>query len=70
MQKEKIDNFNFYPRVIKENDILFANEVQTQLNKGLQYNLGHKHKHWIRNLALESLKYKLKKKVVLTYTYN
>jgi len=54
-QKEKIDNnFKSYPRAVNQTDILFTEEEQTLLNKCLKYNLGHKHKFWIRKLALEA----------------
>jgi len=46
--------FKFYPRVINQTDLEFTNEEYTLLDKGLKYNLGQKHKHWIRNLALEA----------------
>jgi len=40
--------------VINQTDIEFTNEGYTLLDKGLKYNLVHKHKHWIRILALEA----------------
>jgi uncharacterized membrane protein YgaE (UPF0421/DUF939 family) len=33
---------------------MFTNEEMTLLNKGLKYNLHHKHKRWIQTLALEA----------------
>jgi len=54
-QEEKLgSNHKFYPRAINQTDIKFTNEELTLLNKGLKYNLGHKHKHWIRDLGLEA----------------
>jgi len=35
-------------------NIKVTNQEYTLLEKGLKYNLGHKHKYWIRNLALEA----------------
>jgi len=35
---------NFYPRVINKTDITFTSYESTLLNKGLKYNLNHKHK--------------------------
>ena len=35
-------------------NIKVTNQEYTLLEKGLKYNLGRKHKHWIRNLALEA----------------
>ena len=45
---------NFYPRVVNTTDITFTNDELTLLNKGLKYNLNHKHKNWIKTLALEA----------------
>ena len=44
---------NFYPHVINETDITFTNNELTLLNKGLKYNLNHKHKNCIKIIALE-----------------
>ena len=44
----------FYPRVINKTDIEFSNDEITLLNKGLKYNLTHKWKYWLSNLALEA----------------
>jgi len=33
---------------------MFTNEELTLLNKGPKYNLNHKHKHWLSNLAFEA----------------
>jgi hypothetical protein len=42
---KKPDNMgNFYLRVIKETDITFTSYELTLFNKGLKYNLNHKHK--------------------------
>jgi len=35
---------NFYPRVINKTDIAVTNNELTLLNKGLKYDLNHKHK--------------------------
>jgi hemerythrin len=43
----------FYPRVVNETAIKFSDEEITLLNKGLKYNLSHKRKHWLNNLASE-----------------
>jgi len=40
--------------MINQTDIKFTNGELTLLNKGLKYNLGHKHKHRIRVLGLEA----------------
>jgi len=42
----------FFPRVINKTYISFSNEEMGLLNQGLKYNLEHKHKQWINNLAL------------------
>jgi hypothetical protein len=34
---------NFYPRVINKTDITVTSYELTLLNKGLKYNLNHKH---------------------------
>jgi len=38
---------------VNETNIKLKNGELTLLNKGLKYNLGHKPKHWIRDLGLE-----------------
>ena len=54
-QVEKIDNtYKFYSRVINQNVIKFTNGELMLLNKGLKYNLGYKHKNWVRDLGLEA----------------
>jgi hypothetical protein len=40
--------------VINKTDISFTDKELGLLNKGLKYNLDHKHKQWINNLALEA----------------
>jgi hypothetical protein len=35
-------------------NVTFTNEEITLLNKGLKYNLHHKHKRWIQTLAIEA----------------
>ena len=47
-------NIQFYPRVINETKIEFSNEEMTLLNKGPKYNLSHKKRNWLRNLAFEA----------------
>jgi hypothetical protein len=44
----------FYPRVINYTAIIFSNEEPQLLNKGLKYNLNHKCKQWISNIAFEA----------------
>lgn len=44
----------FYPRVINKTDITFTNQELTLLNKGLKYNLIHKHKQMDKNSSLEA----------------
>jgi hypothetical protein len=44
----------FYRRVVNETAVKFSDEEMTLLNKGLKYNLSHKRKHWLSNLALEA----------------
>jgi len=39
---------------VNETNIRFTNGELILLNKGLKYNLGHKPKHWIRDLGLEA----------------
>ena len=45
---------SIFSRVINKTDITFTNDQMILLNKGLKYNLNHKHKNWIKTLALES----------------
>jgi len=52
--KKPNTNTQFYPRVVNETAIKFSDEEMTLLNKGLNYNLSHKRKHWLSNLALEA----------------
>jgi hypothetical protein len=40
---------NFYPRVVNKTNITFTNDETALLNKGLQYNMQCKNKHWFRN---------------------
>ena len=49
-----IANTKFYPRVLNKTNISFTDEETKLLNKWLRYNLDHKNKHWLRNLALEA----------------
>jgi hypothetical protein len=54
-QKRKTPNdTNFYPRVVNKTNNAFSNDELSLLNKGLIYNLGHKQKYWITNLAFEA----------------
>ena len=48
------EKFKFYPRVISQTDILFTEEQQTLLNKGIKCNLNQKNKWWSRKLGLEA----------------
>jgi hypothetical protein len=43
----------FYPRVINETEISFADEELALLNKDFKYNINYRRKHWLSNLALE-----------------
>ena len=45
---------NFYPRVVNNTNIIFTDDELALLNKGLKYNLHHKHKNWITTLAFEA----------------
>jgi hypothetical protein len=55
VQKPKLeDNKHFYPRVINKTEIDFSKEELGLLHTGLKYNLGHKRKHWVNNLAFEA----------------
>ena len=47
-------NPTFFPRIVNKTDISFSNEELGLLNKGLKYNLEHKHKYWINKLAVEA----------------
>jgi hypothetical protein len=52
---ERPDNTtNLYPHVINKTDIIFSNDELILINKSLKYNLNHKHKNWIRTLALKA----------------
>ena len=42
---------NLYSRVVNKTNIAFSNDELSLLNEGLKYNLRHKHKYWINNLA-------------------
>jgi len=54
-QKAKAeDTATFYPRFVNSTDITFTKEELDLLNKGIKYNLNHKHKMWVNNLALEA----------------
>jgi hypothetical protein len=48
------ENPTVFPRIVNKTDICFSNEELGLLNKGLKYNLEHKHKYWINNIALEA----------------
>lgn len=43
-----------YPRVINQTNVTFSNKELVLLNKGLKYNLSHRRKQWISNLAFEA----------------
>ena len=47
-------NINFYPTVVSNTNIIFTDDKLALLNKGLKYNLHHKHKNWITTLAFEA----------------
>jgi hypothetical protein len=47
-------NTQFFPRVINKTNTSFTDEKMKLLNKGLKYNLHHKDRHWLNNLALEA----------------
>jgi hypothetical protein len=44
----------FYPRVVNNSNITFTDNEYNLLNKGLKYNLHHRQKNWLTNLALEA----------------
>jgi hypothetical protein len=46
-------NTQYYPRVVNKTTIQFSKVEMTLLNKGLKYNLTHKGKYWLSNIALE-----------------
>jgi len=48
------NNTTFHQRVVNKTNIPLTKEELDLLNKGPTYNLEHKHKHWINNLALET----------------
>jgi len=47
-------NHNFHPREMNHTNINFSSEELELLNKGLKYNLNHKKKSWIKDLATEA----------------
>jgi hypothetical protein len=48
------NNYNFYSRVENLTNINFTEDEMKLLNKGLKYNLHHKHHNWIKTLAIEA----------------
>ena len=44
----------FFQRVNNLTNIEFTDEESILLNKGMKYNLGHRHNSWIQNLGLEA----------------
>jgi hypothetical protein len=52
--KKKTPDIQFHLRVVNHTDIMFTAAATTFLEKGMQYNLHHKPKHWQRNLACEA----------------
>ena len=44
----------FFQRVTNLTNINFTKDETSMLNKGLKYNLAHKHNNWIQNLSLEA----------------
>ena len=36
---------NIYPCVVNKTDLTFSNDELTSLNRGIKYNLNHKHKN-------------------------
>jgi hypothetical protein len=53
-QMGKPNDTTCYSSVIKYTAIIFSSEELQLLNKGLKYNLNHKCKQWISNLAFEA----------------
>jgi len=54
-QKQKINHTTtFYPRVVNKTDINITKDELDLLSKGLKYNLQHKNKFRLRNLACEA----------------
>jgi hypothetical protein len=45
---------SFHPRVVNNTDITFSNKEIELLEKGPKYNIHHKKKHWLTNLALKA----------------
>ena len=52
--KTPSEHRDFYPRVVNYTNITFTDNELKLLNKGPKYNLHHKPKNWITNLALEA----------------
>jgi hypothetical protein len=48
------EHHTFYPRTVNNTDITFSNKEIELLEKGPKYNLNHKKKQWLTNLALEA----------------
>ena len=44
----------FFHGVTNLSNINFTEDETSMLNKGLKYNLGHKHSNWVQNLSLEA----------------
>jgi len=44
----------FYPRIVNNTDINFSSKEIALLEKGPKYNLHHRNKNWLANLALEA----------------
>jgi hypothetical protein len=53
-QRREAHHIQFHPRVINHTNITFTTDELTLLEKGLQYNMHHKPKHWLRNLTWEA----------------
>jgi len=52
--KTPSEQCSFYPRVVNNTDITFSDNGITLLNKGLKYNLHHRKRHWLTDIALEA----------------
>jgi hypothetical protein len=49
--QKPVTKTEFFPRVVNKTQVKFTDEEMNLLNKGLKYNLRHKKKQWLSNLA-------------------
>jgi hypothetical protein len=50
----RTDNIQFYSRLINNTNIVFTDDENALLQKGLKYNLHVKPKQWLQKLAMEA----------------